>query len=187
MGTKAFSFNSQAKYRSDGNFKEKADILASLSLGNQEILVDDKGSHFKAMFPDIFAVYQNPPLTGDVAMANKAWQIWQNTPFSWWQCQLNFALLCASVGCGVSFEDHFQAEKPFLPACTSSTSTIRPDACLKSCVSPFRAIDLILGMRTDITRGPSSGFALSLGYRQIRTGGKNWITDVKDSDLGVPS
>ena len=74
-------------------------------------MVDDKGSHFKAMFPDIFAHYQNLPLTGDVAMANKAWQIWQNTPFSWCQCQLNFALWYASSGCGVSFEDHLQAEK----------------------------------------------------------------------------
>ena len=45
-------------------------------------------------------------------MANKAWQIWQNTPFSWWQCQLNFALWCASASCGVSFEDHLQGEKP---------------------------------------------------------------------------
>ena len=78
-------------------------------------MVDDKGSHFKAMFPDIFADYQNPPLTGDVAVANKAWQIWQNTPFSWWQCQLNyFALWCASACCGVSFENHLQAEKPLL-------------------------------------------------------------------------
>ena len=41
-------------------------------------------------------------------------QIWQNTPFSWWQCQLNFALWCASAGCGVSFEDHLQAENPLL-------------------------------------------------------------------------
>ena len=47
-------------------------------------------------------------------MANKAWQIWQNTPFSCWQCQLNFALWCASAGCGVSFEDQLQAEKPLL-------------------------------------------------------------------------
>ena len=47
-------------------------------------------------------------------MANKAWQIWQNTPFSWWQCQLNFSLWCASAGCGNSFEDHLQAEKPLL-------------------------------------------------------------------------
>ena len=69
MGTKVFSFNSQAKYWSGGHFKEKADIL---SLANQEIMVDDQGSHFKAMFPDIFADYQIPPLTGDVEMANKA-------------------------------------------------------------------------------------------------------------------
>ena len=47
-------------------------------------------------------------------MANKAWQIWQNTPFSWWQCQFNFALWCASAGCGVSFEDHLQPDKPLL-------------------------------------------------------------------------
>ena len=52
MGTKASLFNSQAKYRTGGHFKEKADIL---SLANQEIMVDDKGSHFKAIFPDIFA------------------------------------------------------------------------------------------------------------------------------------
>ena len=77
-------------------------------------MVHSHGNHFKAMFPDIFADYQNPPLTGEVAMANKAWQIWQNTPFSWWQCQLNYALWCASAGCGVSFEDHLKAEKPLL-------------------------------------------------------------------------
>ena len=111
MGTKAFWFNSQTTYRSGGHFKEKADIL---SLANQEIMVDDQGSHLMAMFPDIFADYLIPPLTGDVAMANKAWQILQNTPFSWWQFQINFALWCASAGCGVLFEDHLQAEKPLL-------------------------------------------------------------------------
>ena len=80
MNTKAFSFNSQEKYRTGGHFKEKA---GPLSLANQEIMVDDNGSPFKAMFPDIFADNQNPSLTGDDAMANNAWQIWQNTPFSW--------------------------------------------------------------------------------------------------------
>ena len=29
----------------------------------------------------------------------------------WRQCQLDFALWCATAGCGVSFEDHLQAEK----------------------------------------------------------------------------
>ena len=55
MGTKAFSFNSQAKYRTGGHFKEKA---GSLSLANQGIMVDDKGSHTKAIFPYIFADFQ---------------------------------------------------------------------------------------------------------------------------------
>ena len=65
---------------------------------------------------------------------------------------------------------------PFLPACTASTAIIRPDACSKSCVPPSRWINLILGIRTHITRGPTSGFALSLGYRQIQTGGRSWTT-----------
>ena len=111
MDTKAFLFNSQAKYRTGGHFKEKADIL---SLANQEIMVDEKESHFKAMFPDIFADFQKPPLTGDVAMANKAWLIWQNIPFSWWQCLFNFDFWCVSVGFGVLLEDNLQAEKPIL-------------------------------------------------------------------------
>ena len=162
MGTKAFSFNSQSKYRTGGHFKE----TPSLSLANQEIMVDDKGSNFKALFPDIFAHYQNPLLTGDVAMGNKAWQIWQNTLFSWWHCKLNFALWCASAGCGVSFEDHLQAEKPFVPACTPSTSTIRPRACLKSCVSPSQGINLIHVTRMHMTPEPISGFVLSSPFLQ---------------------
>ncbi|MCU7813513.1 MAG: hypothetical protein KZQ77_20100 [Candidatus Thiodiazotropha sp. (ex Notomyrtea botanica)] len=110
MDTKAFMFNSSAKYRAGGHFKEKQD----LSLTNQQIMVDNKGSHFQAQFPDIFADYQNPPLTGDVAMANKAWHIWTNTPFSWYQCQLNFAIWCSTAGCGVSFEDHVAAKDPLI-------------------------------------------------------------------------
>ena len=42
----------------------------------QEIAVDDKGGHFQAIFPDIFADSQNPPLVGDVRMGNKAWYIY---------------------------------------------------------------------------------------------------------------
>ena len=77
-------------------------------------MVDDKGSHFQATFPDIFADYENPPLTGDITVANKAWHAWISTPFDWWECQLNFAIWCATAGCGVSFEDHLQAKDPLL-------------------------------------------------------------------------
>ena len=185
MDTKAFSINSQAKYRAGGHFKEKA---RPLSLANQEIMVDDKGSHFKAMFPDIFADYQNPPLTGDVAMVNKAWQIWQNTPFSWWQCQLNFVVWCASAGCGVSLRTTSKRRStPFLPACTASMSTIRPGGCLKSCVSPSRGINLIHGTRRHMITEPISGVLLSSPLPRNKTSGRRWTTDVKASALGVPS
>ena len=179
MDIKAFSFNSQAKYRTGGHFKEKT----ILSLANQEIMVDSHGTHFKAMFVD----YQNPPLTGDVAMANKAWQIWQNTPFSCWRCQLNFSLWCASSGCGVSLRTTSKRRSPFLPACTASTSTIRPGACLKSCVSPSQGINRIHGTKMRMTPKPTSGFALSSPFLRNKTGGRSWITDVKVSDLGAPS
>ena len=53
MDTKAFAFKSQARYQAGGQFKEKAP--ASLSLINQQIVFDDKGSHFQAMFSDVFA------------------------------------------------------------------------------------------------------------------------------------
>ena len=64
--------------------------------------------------PSTFAPPDQPPAHWRRCNGNKAWQIWQNSPFSWWQCQLNYALWCASAGCGVSFEDHLQADKPLL-------------------------------------------------------------------------
>ena len=41
-------------------------------------------------------------------MGNKAWRSWQHTPMDWWQCQLNFAVWCATAGCGVSADYHLQ-------------------------------------------------------------------------------
>ena len=76
---------------------------------------------------------------------------------------------------------------PFLPPCTVSTSTIRPGACLKSCVSPSQGKNLIHGTRMHMTPEPISGFALSSVCHQTLTGGRRWITDVKVSDLGAPS
>ena len=58
----------------------------------RQIAVDDKGSHFQALFQDVFGDYQNPPLTGNVKVANK---------FDWWQWQFNFTLWCATAGSGV--------------------------------------------------------------------------------------
>ena len=150
-------------------------------------MVDSHGNHFKAMFPDIFADYRIPPLTGDVAIANKAWQIWQNTPFSWWQCQLNFALWCASAGCGVSFEDHLQAEKPLLASLYRFYVYHTTRRLLEELRVALPGDNLIHGTRMRMTPEPTGGFALSLHFLRNKTGGRSWIMDVKVSDLGAPS
>ena len=184
MGTKAFSFNSQAYYRTGSHFKEMVDIL---SLANQEIMVDDKGSHFKAMFSDIFADYQNPLLTGDVAVANKAWQPGKTLPSAGGSTSLTSPSGEPLPVVGFHLRTTFKRRSRFLPACTSFTSTIRPGTCLKSCVLPSRGIYLIRGMRMYMTPEPISSFALSSLFLQNKASGKSWITDVKDSDHGVPS
>ena len=47
-------------------------------------------------------------------MGNKAWDNWQHAPMTWWPCQLNFVIWCATAGCGVSADGHLQAKDPLL-------------------------------------------------------------------------
>lgn len=77
-----------------------------LSLADQQIMVDDQGSHFQAKFTDIFANYQNPPLTGDLALAKRLEKSDKALPSAG-----GMASLTLPSGCGVIFEDHLQAEK----------------------------------------------------------------------------
>ena len=88
---------------------------------------------------------------------------------------------------GFHLRTTFKRRSPFSPACTASTSPLRPGACLKSCVSPSQGINLIHGTRMHMTPEPISGFALSSPFLRNKTGGRRWITDVKASGLEVPS
>ena len=111
MDKRAYSFKSSATYRAGPISKRSR---RSLWPGRRLWLMT-RGGDFQASFPDIFAQYQNPPLTGSpVTTSNKALNSWKTTPFDWWQCQLNFALWCATAGCGVSADDHLQAKDPLL-------------------------------------------------------------------------
>ena len=179
MDTEAFLFNSQAKYRTGSHFKEKADIL---SLANQE-----KGSHFKAMVPDIFADYQNPPFTGELQWQTRHGKSGKTLPSAGGSASLTPPSGAPLPVEGFHLRTTSKRRSPFLPACTAFTSTIRPSACLKSCVSPSQGINLIHGTRMHMTPEPTSGFALSSPFLRNKTGGRSWITDVKVSDLGVPS
>ena len=140
-------------------------------------MVEEKGSHFQATFPDVFvADYQNPPLTGDVEATNKAWHSWKRSPFDWWQCQLNFAVWCATASCGVSHEDHLQSTDPPLHL---SRLLHDLDVFWRSCALPSPEIPCTPGMITDMMTGPSNEFVVSSAHHWNRTGGRRWIMGVK--------
>ena len=92
-----FKFNPNASYKSGASYS-----LKKINLVKQDIYVNRYKS-FPVSFPDIFQNYQNPTLH-----ANAPWNTWKNSSFDWWQCQLNFAVWCATAGCGVSYEEHLE-------------------------------------------------------------------------------
>ena len=46
--------------------------------------------------------------------SDKLVQAWHSSPMQFWQNQLNFAVWCATAGCGVSLEDHLTAADDLL-------------------------------------------------------------------------
>ena len=107
---KAFSYNPSAKYQPSGVYKTKdPDII------NQTIEVKQpsaSGSRFKAKFPDVFDKNMLPYVGSDAIV-----RAWNYTPMRLWQNQLNFAVWCATTGCGVSYEDHVSGD---IPVCAKS-------------------------------------------------------------------
>ncbi|CAG2227886.1 unnamed protein product [Mytilus edulis] len=101
MITKEFKYNPNASYNPGIKYSKK-DHQFKTNLVNQTIFVNQK-ENFKTAFPDLFQNYQNPSLH-----TNEPWNTWIHSSFDWWQCQLNFAVWCASTGCGVSYNDHKQ-------------------------------------------------------------------------------
>ena len=64
-----------------------------------------EGDSFRASFTDIFEKYIRPPITTEADM-----NLCNNNPMQFWQNQINFAIWCATAGCGVSIKFHFNHE-----------------------------------------------------------------------------
>lgn len=99
MDKQAFEFNSDVVYQSGGTHSP-----AGLDLVHSDILVSTTGGGFKARFPDVFEKYVLPYVESD-----KVVQAWLSHPMQFWQNQINFAVWCATTGCGVSKKDHLAA------------------------------------------------------------------------------
>ena len=105
MSSKAFRFNSGAKYQ-PGHQKAAAHDVGDLAEGRVQVQYDDPQKWFGVQYPDICLL---PPISSD-----KLVQAWRSTPMQFLQNQLNFAVWCATTGYGVSVEDHLSAADGFL-------------------------------------------------------------------------
>ena len=100
----AFKFKHDAKYRAGGVYNP----THRFSLITQIIQVNKK-HNVEVRLPNIWRKYKLPPVEHSQDYNN-----WVLTPMQFWQNQLNFAVWCATTGCGVSKEDHLQHKDPMI-------------------------------------------------------------------------
>lgn len=104
----AYRFNREAKYEARGVYPPSRNLSQQLTRPSI-VVTQTEGSSFEAEYPDVFERYRLPKVA-----SNQIVQRWYNHPLDFWQNQLNFAVWCATTGCGVSAQDHLQATDPLL-------------------------------------------------------------------------
>ena len=105
-----FKFNPDAHYPVSPTVRNSAQPIYQSSL---HVVVKDGGEGFDARLPDShFQGYALPKVT-NVEVVNR-WKT--GDKMSFYQNQVNFAVWCATSGCGVSEHDHLEAKNPLLKA-----------------------------------------------------------------------
>jgi hypothetical protein len=69
----------------------------------------NKHNSFTVRFPDIWKNYKLPQIKDP-----KIYNDWLANQMQFWQNQLNFAVWCATAGCGVSKIDHLGHKDPMI-------------------------------------------------------------------------
>ena len=100
----SFKFNEDAKYRVGGVYEPSHQF----SLVHQTITIKPKRS-FDVRLPNIWIKYKLPQVKTAEIYDN-----WIANQMQFWQNQLNFAIWCATTGCGVSKLDHLRNKDPMI-------------------------------------------------------------------------
>jgi len=104
MASDPFKFNIDAKYE-PGPQGSSAEGIENPSKGKIQVRFNDEHGSFKVAYPDVFENYKVPKVTSEEMI-----DTWNKNPMQFWQNQLNFAVWCATTGCGVSYEDHLNSK-----------------------------------------------------------------------------
>ena len=98
MIPKEFTYSYQAHYPHWSAFKVK-----TVNIVDQNIVVTSGGKSFQVSFPEVSEKYILPYVESDDLV-----QRWRTDWIRFWQNQLNFAVWCATTGCGVDFNNHLK-------------------------------------------------------------------------------
>ena len=101
---KSFKYNEDAKSRVGGVYEP----THQFSLVHQMITIK-RGKSFDVRFPNIWLSYKLP-----LVKEAKIYDNWIANQMQFWQNQLNFAIWCATSGCGVSKLDHLKHKDPMI-------------------------------------------------------------------------
>ena len=105
----AFTFNKDAKYPAGVQTQRPRSHVRAATFVRPSVDVSVSSGSFQAQYPDPFQQYVLPKISSDLLV-----NAWHSSPMGWWQNQLNFAVWCATTGCGVSEQDHLQALDPMI-------------------------------------------------------------------------
>ena len=97
-----FKYNPDVKYDVGPHYH-----LKNIALNPLTIVVSDKSFQTKVNNP--FQTYLNPAVKTDQIPRQ-----WNSNPIQFYQNQLNFAIVCASTGCGVSYVNHLNHTDPLI-------------------------------------------------------------------------
>ena len=101
---KPFKFNEDAEYRIGGVYNPSHEF----SLVHQAITIK-RGKSFDVRLPNIWQSYKLP-----LVKEAEIYDNWIANQMQFWQNQLNFAVWCATSGCGVSKLDHLKHKDPMI-------------------------------------------------------------------------
>ena len=103
MNLNALKFNGEARY-TPGVQSDTAEHMPTVVLSPVRVSVTPESHQwFQVEYLNVFEKYRMPHVREAGIRA------WNSTPMNFWQNQPNFAVWCATTGCGVSYNDHLIA------------------------------------------------------------------------------
>lgn len=105
-----YAFNRDVQYTTHGGFPRNVVPKDLLELHTQVVVPEKAGGDrgdFITLVQDIFGKYKLPKISSE-----KLVDLWHQSPMGFYQTQVNFAIWCATTGCGVSWRDHLNIDAP---------------------------------------------------------------------------